>query len=370
MEAELERDYLGLTKSDALLNEEVFLVQLNRRATLLNEEFQNTILHIVSSHALPEQNLQKSDLEFELDVDTEHQLSEFTIKQTELLHKSQSSAKFSHVVLNVTEGITKDSDDQGTGSFQKYESEDQTSLIADAVFCAVNVPDQRKTQKNGDSVMTDEAVSTFVDNNKNDVVFQKGGGSGHAQLLSGSSDFQIHRGDSGSSYQLSRFTSRLGRTFFSPFQQSQSTAGHETFKSAESSAGLTRSSSARSSSQSSHALQIRCQFRDCSGMVSVCSAPVKNLSRMREKIREYSREIQSEHWSSWPLTSNILDPVRASIVCEGPSQILEVFRWFSNESSDACNDESVKMRVCRIKNKFSFPKEELVGGSVSFLNKL
>ena len=40
---------------------------------------------------------------------------------------------------------------------------------------------------------------------------------------------------------------------------------------------------------------------------------------MREKLAEYSAD-----GAMWPLTACILDPVRASVVCSGPAQILEV----------------------------------------------
>ena len=80
---------------------------------------------------------------------------------------------------------------------------------------------------------------------------------------------------------------------------------------------------------------------------------------------------------SWPLCANILDPVRASVVCNGPAQILQVFEWFSgwsrSKSAAAGIEEGIKnekeraaaalrLPVCRVKNKFAFNKEELVGG--------
>jgi hypothetical protein len=80
---------------------------------------------------------------------------------------------------------------------------------------------------------------------------------------------------------------------------------------------------------------------------------------------------------SWPLCANILDPVRASVVCDGPSQILQVFEWFTgwsrSRSAAAGIEEDMKnarelaaaalrLPVCRVKNKFAFNKKELVGG--------
>jgi hypothetical protein len=44
---------------------------------------------------------------------------------------------------------------------------------------------------------------------------------------------------------------------------------------------------------------------------------------MREKLAEYAAE-----GAAWPLCANILDPVRASVVCGGPGQMVEVAEWF------------------------------------------
>ena len=40
---------------------------------------------------------------------------------------------------------------------------------------------------------------------------------------------------------------------------------------------------------------------------------------MREKLAEYKAD-----GAEWPLTACILDPIRSSLVCSGPSQMLEV----------------------------------------------
>ncbi len=79
---------------------------------------------------------------------------------------------------------------------------------------------------------------------------------------------------------------------------------------------------------------------------------------------------------TWPLCANILDPVRASVVCNGPAQILQVFEWFTGWSqsqraicvkADIMDEKgraaaALRLPVCRVKNKFAFYKEELVGG--------
>ena len=142
--------------------------------------------------------------------------------------------------------------------------------------------------------------------------------------------------------------------------------------------------------------------------VEVYPAPVKTPHRMREKVREYAGEAAAAagEGRGWPLCANILDPVRASVVCSGPAEILRVLGWFTGWSDAAGGDAAdgggtqtaapdpcelgspgsssspaalgaqglscrarrgagtALMPVCRIKNKFAFPKEELVGGCI------
>ena len=98
--------------------------------------------------------------------------------------------------------------------------------------------------------------------------------------------------------------------------------------------------------------------------VEVYSAPVKTVHRMREKVKEYSCSADS----TWPHCANILDPVRASVVCSGPAEILEVFNWFTGkfavreDGTAPSHVGNVLMPVCRVKNKFALAKEELIGG--------
>ncbi len=37
--------------------------------------------------------------------------------------------------------------------------------------------------------------------------------------------------------------------------------------------------------------------------------------------------------SKWPLSANIADPVRASIICNGPAQILQAVHWFQDATA-------------------------------------
>ncbi len=112
-----------------------------------------------------------------------------------------------------------------------------------------------------------------------------------------------------------------------------------------------------------------CSFEGVkAGNVEVFSAPVKTIDRMREKVFEYATE---SNGGGWPLCANILDPVRSSVVCSGPAQILEVFKWFAGSNPSMMSDfqEVAQSRgtvrlmpFSRVKNKFAFPKEELLGG--------
>ena len=97
--------------------------------------------------------------------------------------------------------------------------------------------------------------------------------------------------------------------------------------------------------------RIKCQFKSHSAYIDLFPAPVKTIARMREKVAEYALNCDV-----WPYSANILDPVRASIVCDGPNEILETFAWFESR------DSATGLRLCRMKNKFAFKNEELVGG--------
>lgn len=117
------------------------------------------------------------------------------------------------------------------------------------------------------------------------------------------------------------------------------------------------------SSKASSITKLTCLFLEGQGQVDVHSAPVKTIDRMRGKILEYAnatRGYSGTFPGQWPFCSNILDPIRASIVCNSPSQIMQVFNWFTAGDSDGI----CEMPVCKVKNKFSFAQDELVGGSV------
>ena len=64
--------------------------------------------------------------------------------------------------------------------------------------------------------------------------------------------------------------------------------------------------------------------------------------------------------SVWPLTANILDPVRLSIVVDGPSRMLEIIKWFDKDHCSGPAEGS--LRVLRVKNRFGLPREEVPDG--------
>ena len=97
---------------------------------------------------------------------------------------------------------------------------------------------------------------------------------------------------------------------------------------------------------------VACRFQEGMSVVEVHSAAPKSLIRMREKLLKYAHPHPR---AKWPLCANILDPVRASVVCRGSSQILQVFSWFTEQ-------QYTGLPICRMKNKFSFPTEKVPDG--------
>jgi hypothetical protein len=98
---------------------------------------------------------------------------------------------------------------------------------------------------------------------------------------------------------------------------------------------------------------VECAFGDRDeGWVEVHLAGVKAAARMREKLGKYA---PPHPRARWPLSANILDPVRVSVVCGGPSQVLEAVEWFMRLDPD----QRRVMAVVRAKNKFSDAREEV-----------
>ena len=70
-------------------------------------------------------------------------------------------------------------------------------------------------------------------------------------------------------------------------------------------------------------LLFECLFDDGPSAVEVHLAGPKTTARMLEKLADYA---PPHPQSEWPLCANILDPVRLSVVCRGPQEIIQVRR--------------------------------------------
>lgn len=121
----------------------------------------------------------------------------------------------------------------------------------------------------------------------------------------------------------------------------------------------------------------------------VHAAPVKTKARMQEKLFAYAAPDSSPHVSNhhrnlapppdvgreekaWegkfagaegerrkqehPLTANILDPVRCTVVCRGAKEILEHARWL------IADGEALGLPVVRVKNKFAMENSDEYDG--------
>ncbi len=82
-------------------------------------------------------------------------------------------------------------------------------------------------------------------------------------------------------------------------------------------------------------------------------APIKTRERMIEKRGEYAAAAAASGKTAtgWPFAACILDPVRVSIVCQGPAQMLEVSRWLLQDGMVGDG------HICRVKNKFGLPED-------------
>lgn len=107
----------------------------------------------------------------------------------------------------------------------------------------------------------------------------------------------------------------------------------------------------------------RALLRQFQAQVDFHSAPVKTKARMREKVKGYWQEAaankhhrdhdQDEHHDrakhhQLPLAGNIMDPIRSTVVCDGPAEMLEVVEWLVGAGAADCG-----LTVVRVKNKFA-----------------
>ncbi len=84
--------------------------------------------------------------------------------------------------------------------------------------------------------------------------------------------------------------------------------------------------SLETSENSSLSNSVQCAFAEGLASVKLQPAPRKHVERMRDKILKYAADgsIAAPEAGGWPMAARILDPVRASIVCDGASQMLQV----------------------------------------------
>eukprot|EP00277_Geminigera_cryophila_P009701 CAMPEP_0179406640 /NCGR_PEP_ID=MMETSP0799-20121207/1011_1 /TAXON_ID=46947 /ORGANISM="Geminigera cryophila, Strain CCMP2564" /LENGTH=1271 /DNA_ID=CAMNT_0021177735 /DNA_START=198 /DNA_END=4013 /DNA_ORIENTATION=+ len=123
----------------------------------------------------------------------------------------------------------------------------------------------------------------------------------------------------------------------------------------------------RVSTRRSSGLSVTASITETSGPVSICvgffgegpanleifCASIKTPDRMRAKIGKY---IAPHPACRWPLTANIMDPVRVTLVCSGPNHLLQTVRWFVASQAQS------GLTVSRIKNKFLLPESEVQDG--------
>jgi hypothetical protein len=93
-----------------------------------------------------------------------------------------------------------------------------------------------------------------------------------------------------------------------------------------------------------NAVQLECRFGEKPSPVIVDPAPPKLVDRMRQKAAKY---LPPHPAATWPLSANILDPVRASVICCGANQMVQIVQWF------VLGGPAVGLRVFRVKNKFA-----------------
>ncbi|EKX43226.1 hypothetical protein GUITHDRAFT_110643 [Guillardia theta CCMP2712] len=100
----------------------------------------------------------------------------------------------------------------------------------------------------------------------------------------------------------------------------------------------------RAAGQGAKGVRIACHFDDGVHPIEFVPAAVKKKPRMAEKVMEYAAAEEED--AGWPYSRRVLDPVRASVICNRPSHMAQVYRWLTSQGKTG-------MRVCRVKNKLS-----------------
>jgi hypothetical protein len=279
VEAKAEAQVQGPGRLNSILDEEVFVSQLLRRARILDDGFQATVLRAVEAFAIP---------------------TATCIAEKQMLI-----------------------DDIGCENVIPVACHDETSTTS-LFTTLVHLNQAGNTDTNAKVVQNTLAPPS---------VWSVGGGrAGGSSEGSGVSE-------GGQPRQPNLLPSKLSSGMLG-----------ECFDEQSSSSGSRWRKGSLASSGHDGVVTLECTFRSGPGQVDVQRAPVKTAGRIMEKLAEYAGK-----GVAWPLTGCILDPVRGSVVCAGPAEMIEVLGWFEGR------EQETGLKVVRVKNKFGFKKEDLVG---------
>ncbi len=378
-EAGIERSSAEWDEAPA--DEEVFIAQLHRRARLLNSDFQASVLDVIRRR--------QATVAAEIDLDRFFEEDETSIDGTQVGSGGQGGwvlGKVGSVDPSCSPLLTAtvifpeasnapllSSGDSGSGPKLKELSEhsrgiespshaDRDATSRPSRSAQISLPFTAVAPHPSGSSNLREAYrrsSSPSRMTRQSSIRPDLGLLGDAGQKHGATDHSRQRSESPSRQALSN---RLQRDLSGSLMSSVRSKSH----------GSEPMRSRGSQSMSVAALaavEVQCVFAGgVASDVSVCPAPTKTAARMREKLAEYEAE-----GAIWPLTAQILDPVRASVVCHGPAEMLEAAQWFVENGQPAALDGSKRqsrLRVCRVKNKFALAKEELVSAAARPCGKI
>jgi hypothetical protein len=289
-----------LGQSPVLLQEGVFLWQLYRRATLLNDGFQRAVLAVIRNHEaaatlVPNRSREAGDNTSSIVTATDSDTAQ--TQASSALPLSPMSRHVSHLSLGVS--------------------------FADMGFLRRNSGSDAMSRTTSNS---QGRLGSIFYHDLSAI-------SGSRRLMRSEKETSLSAKEELMKSFLSSTDARAGPT--------EGTAGATTV-----------------SESANIGWEGRCCFKakegavPTTGLVEVVPAPIKSLARMQEKLHEYAGV-----GARWPLAANILDPVRAAVVCAGAAQVLEALDWFASPAAKAAG-----LEVCKVKNKFALSAAEVQGG--------
>lgn len=83
------------------------------------------------------------------------------------------------------------------------------------------------------------------------------------------------------------------------------------------------------------------------GGKEVYAGPIKSKHRMLDLVEQRGRDGPVVALEGLPFAADILDPVRASVVCQSPQDILQLAEWLVHTG------ESNRMAVVKVRNRFA-----------------